>query len=1305
MPSPPPVRPEAAFIAASAASQIIIAEARNEINWDSEDENLANVGSAVITPTSLSLLNDFLDHLLFNILAAAKSTQLSALRPAIADTLKPRLAKEVVSIADEELGEYMGGGEDEELQEFRGGQEPRGEFDLIRSWRLTRLRCMVYTRLGDMEEEDEDEYVEREGLNEINGTHLRFSSHIGNITPAAAIFLTSIIEYLGENALGIAGEAARTRLLSVKASNDGKEPGESHVGRKNRLMVEDTDMEKVALNPTLGRLWRTWRKCIKGPGLSRTLSRESFFRRGHYPTVASSRKSSFGTTDSVLGRDPPIEPAVEDNQERMDPAAVALPMTENDVAEIEVPGLAHDFDSDVETREATIAVARRVRPRSLIISATGLLTPISSNGDFPSTPPLTGDAHHKRPRSLPNPDNPLLVSVGASDNIGREPLTPFEEPMPLETTYGNIKAESCVAFPSTLDTTQVSELPEPIEPVVFGEELAADVDSQAQAADASVEIATEVPSNDNDISGDDPCNENVQVIEGQGTVERPKKHAISAQRLRRKPNRDLSQVGSESSMNSDVTSQLSADQEYLVQGSVVVDDSASTPSQSSVNSSPRIVSSNSPRHERSRPPALPLLSPARHPEVSCTPLPPVGEEIDPPECLERCLSNEADSSSRRSRSTGAQPSNSEDSDSSHRIRQSRSKSQNGSGRSQFRHGQPDLSPGAERAAVQRVPSPLPTPTDLTISKSRRSGSISSAREKRPLTAGSAASTVSTKLKGLIGRHHGETDNMPPLPPRSSSDASRRSSDATSDDKSNLDKLIKSNETLRYTLTPRNMREMEAPGSPRWNAALAEPEVPYLPKDVIPPGEGLQRTKSTGANSDRTNGLRSHPVSELRTPRPESSYVPSSIPISPRTIKPKAYQARDPRPVAESTREFADFIRSTGPTFNSHVSRTGSLQRRATSASVVSSKRADTPTSISRPTTRGTETRKTGPRLQARPAVTNEGNQTSDLIDFIREGPPMAGTHRIPRNVAPFRTTMDSDELQSLDTTRITKALLKQDSIASTQGSSTQANSLYSSDSRSGLLEPTNASGTSTLSSLKSRAAPPAAVTLKAFAGNDDMTPRTYRRVRDPYAIDSDDEDFDDSRPKIPKEESLMDFLRSVPPPPGNDRPPLPFSINTPPPKSAGRNSSIASSMKSRLKRDTSLDHKSSFSSLRSRTSNHTSVDSIAAASIPSSPISASALSNKSPFESYTVAKSGYSEHVNRQRNGGAISGARIPVSGSHISHREAETSSLADFLRNTEPPKSETARSSMLSGSTSSSKDFAGNSFTRFFSRRKKLEV
>lgn len=81
-------------------------------------------------------------------------------------------------------------------------------------------------------------------------------------------------------------------------------------------------------------------------------------------------------------------------------------------------------------------------------------------------------------------------------------------------------------------------------------------------------------------------------------------------------------------------------------------------------------------------------------------------------------------------------------------------------------------------------------------------------------------------------------------------------------------------------------------------------------------------------------------------------------------------------------------------------------------------------------------------------------------------------------------------------------------------------------------------------------APPPAL-FSAFPEEEDMMPkRTRRRVRDPYAIDfSDDEDdemlFNDVMPAAkPKpqrqEESLMDFLNSVPPPP--PRNPQPFML-------------------------------------------------------------------------------------------------------------------------------------------------------------------
>ncbi|RMJ23273.1 hypothetical protein PHISP_05851 [Aspergillus sp. HF37] len=198
--SPPSVDPKPAFIASSAASQIITTDQEfNTADFVAEDESTGSAASALVTPTALEALNGFLDHLLFNILAAAKSTRLSCIRPAVADVLKPRLAREVVSVADDELSDYIGGAEDEQF-EFPGGEAPGGDFDLIRSWKLTRLRSMVYTRLGDMEEDDEDEYIAQERLGESEGASRRFSSHVGNITPAAAIFLTSIIEYIGEQA-------------------------------------------------------------------------------------------------------------------------------------------------------------------------------------------------------------------------------------------------------------------------------------------------------------------------------------------------------------------------------------------------------------------------------------------------------------------------------------------------------------------------------------------------------------------------------------------------------------------------------------------------------------------------------------------------------------------------------------------------------------------------------------------------------------------------------------------------------------------------------------------------------------------------------------------------------------------------------------------------------------------------------------------------------------------------------------------------------------------------------------------------
>lgn len=228
-----------------------------------------------------------------------------------------------------------------------------------------------------------------------------------------------------------------------------------------------------------------------------------------------------------------------------------------------------------------------------------------------------------------------------------------------------------------------------------------------------------------------------------------------------------------------------------------------------------------------------------------------------------------------------------------------------------------------------------------------------------------------------------------------------------------------------------------------------------------------------------------------------------------------------------------------------------------------------------------------------------------------------GARRIPRTVAPFRNTIDSEDLQMDDASE----------AASTTNGITPNKSLSSFGSRTGLLGNSNVS-------------------------RDDSEPiRKQRRVPDPYAIDDDDDDESleellklggSSKPRR-EEESLMDFLRHAPAPP-SEQSPQPFLFSDT--ESTGRSSSL--SMKPRLL--------------------HT---------------SQSSLSHKAPAGAAT----NYSLKVQRERTSGSIPS----------STRKTGTSDLADFLRTSEPP--------LPPQSMSQSPSNQKGGFSRFFTRRKKVEV
>ena len=388
--SPPSVAPDPAYIAAAAASQIITSDHQSQIDeWFDENGGKVDSETAVVSPASLTLVNSFLDQLLFSILACARSTAIVALRPAVAEVLRPRLAKDAIDGADEELHEFLGGGDDDDISVFHDGLESRGKWDLYLSWRRTRLRCMVFTRLGDMEEEDEGIYIERERLEEANEDDQRDPRELDIISPAAAIFLTSILEFIGEHALMVAGEAAfnRREIRHLRHEND-------IPSQADQVVVEDIDMEKLAFNTTLGRLWRSWKKRVRAPSIShsRPISRD-FMRRRAASLSGSPSVSELGDSNHDF--------------DHMPRSSVAETLREEqEINPSGVPSTDGKLDSGARTIELPQIAASEInwmKERSGVRSRSMLLYPHQLDLGDVIVPEFLLSTWRQRSSSLPNP--------------------------------------------------------------------------------------------------------------------------------------------------------------------------------------------------------------------------------------------------------------------------------------------------------------------------------------------------------------------------------------------------------------------------------------------------------------------------------------------------------------------------------------------------------------------------------------------------------------------------------------------------------------------------------------------------------------------------------------------------------------------------------------------------------------------------------------------------------------------------------------------------------------------------------------
>lgn len=423
------------------------------------------------------------------------------------------------------------------------------------------------------------------------------------------------------------------------------------------------------------------------------------------------------------------------------------------------------------------------------------------------------------------------------------------------------------------------------------------------------------------------------------------------------------------------------------------------------------------------------------------------------------------------------------------------------------------------------------------------------------------------------------------------------------------------------------------------------------------------------------------------------------------------QARDARIENDNIRDFADFIRSTGPeqvkTLPRVPEKTASGSRPTTAVNGTrSSPKGPVPTNprtlvkappglnpiIAPLISENKALKKGGTRLQAREPTISRNDETSDLIDFIRQGPPAErndGKHRIPRTVAPFRNTLDSDDMQPLGNGKSKDA----NSVATTHSSV---------HSRTGLLDSSNRQ--------KSRAVPSPPAGHRPSRFNEPAQPsgRKQRRVRDPYAVSDSDEEDDASHTPTGQnqEESLLDFLNSVPPPEANVEPP-PLDVR---PKGLQRKTSA--SMRSRFSRSASSSTSTrptpttkGISQVKSNTSTPITGyrGNSSSARIQEEP-SYPGQQTHSEAHSYTSLSPGQSANMGRPRNEISKPVAKRIQARPAARNDMDSMRDLADFLKNSGPPEPVrspmSAGQGMNGGGTVSKED--GGGFTRMFSRRKR---
>lgn len=799
LPVPPAVSPDPAYIEPASAFRIVTGDLGPTFQEGEGGEERPGAVNITVAPNALYLVNAFLDQLLYSFLASSRSTSIASLRPAVTEVLKPRIAKDAVASADRELEAFLGAGDEEGLEAFHSGLESKGDWHLNTIWRRTRLRCMVYTRLGDLEKEDEEMWIERENAQHQAAGHHRLSRDLGVVSPAAAIFLTSILEFIGEQVLLLSAESAYARFEARRRQE--KHSSASVIGIQPPS-VEVVDIEKLALNTTFGRLWRSWKKRVRSPSNTspRPPSCEYLLRppSSHSMSGTRSRHASIGEIGEYdLHPDPLRELRVPEHLERSRQAAV-------------VP-LPASRDGTPETREPDSATQNyrqgpKGRPRSMMMAAfdsSYLANQPNATMNRSGTRPRL--LQHNRSSSLPHLSYRQLPSSpeGLSSTPREGPFSAaFEDSRSRYSRYDSDRAVVTTIYDGAIEESAMggsedlaghhSDLSVPKQSGKDIKNLDDGLDSLAEASNQSQPLDGEVPGDAASTSGGNNDSQYLSQRPDAVHISRATSHAVGPSEVQQIPPRVESRVDSPR-MQGYTTENVSLENRET---SIV----ETAPAQALRHSKASDIPNVRPSHSDNG--VVEYASNGINGSVPYT----SRDQFDRAVSTTKGVSGEDYGPSNRFQPDSSAKTGAVDYGSSPTLPQAKTSAKVLDIRKQL----PPVRTGIERASVQRVsPSPgsaLESPVGRTSTSSSRdvrlihtSGSNTSQRATKPRNlAGRESSDLSRQFAVSRGSSEGSVNGATSAAQRPSVDETQRS----------FEQLIKSDETIQYTLTPQSVREMD-----------------------------------------------------------------------------------------------------------------------------------------------------------------------------------------------------------------------------------------------------------------------------------------------------------------------------------------------------------------------------------------------------------------------------------------------------------------------------------------------------------------